>query len=196
MTSGEKKSLSGTKDYSLKRRYHDYDGEIFGEASIELKITKFLRTKRIDLLEAFPLRYHRDRNRVQADLVQGGRKFVYLMGSHHCHFHGTAFYMRKGMPVQMPVNSRAMIDAAFFRKLNPSYSREIVTDPTVLSANEDGWLLLADEPTKPPPDQVKSSGVTPAEMGEEDLLIAALLCPDSVLVTSYGVRPYPSAIVR
>jgi hypothetical protein len=178
----EKESQSGAKFYSLKCRYHDYDGEIFGEASIKLKIPKFHGTKRINLLEAFPLRYHIDRNEVRADLVQRGRKFLSLMGSHHCHFHGTAFYMKKGMPVQMSVNSRVVVDAGFFRKLNPNYSREPVTDPAVLSANEDGWTLLDDEPSNPPPDQLKSNGVTPAEIDEEDLLIC---CP-TVLGFSLG----------
>lgn len=55
--SEEKESSDGEKYYNLECCYLDLDGEKFGEDSIQIQIPKFLGTKRIDALEAFPLTY-------------------------------------------------------------------------------------------------------------------------------------------
>ena len=68
----EKESLDGEKFFNLECRYLDFDGEKFGEASIQVKIPKFLGTKPINALKAFPLQYHRDERRVRADLIECG----------------------------------------------------------------------------------------------------------------------------
>ena len=91
--------------------------------SIELVIPKFRGTKRISTLPAFPLKYHPDENQVKSDLVKCGRKFVSLMGTYYCYCQGKAFFMHRGDPVRVSVNSRMMIDADFFWKINPNYSR-------------------------------------------------------------------------
>ena len=186
----EKASITGTKYYSLGCRYLDFNGEVFGEVSIELKIMKFRGTKRINTLEAFPLQYHRSSNSIKADLVQCGRKFVSLIGSHHRQYYGSAFYMKKDEAIQVPVNSRIMVDANFFRKMNPNYSVSRVTEPAVLSATEDGWILFDDAPSKPPLDQVKSNGIEPAKMKEDELLT----CSPTVPGFSFGNKLWRKTI--
>ncbi|KAG0645018.1 26S proteasome regulatory subunit [Hyphodiscus hymeniophilus] len=125
----EKISKSGSKYWNIECRYKDFDGNEFGDVSIELRIPKFRGVKRIDLLEAFPLQYHPDYFKVKAELIENGQKFVSLIGSHHRQYNGTAFYMNKGVPVELNVNGRIMIDAAFFQRINPNYSRLKITDP-------------------------------------------------------------------
>ena len=57
--SGEEKKLDdGTEYFYIKGRYLDFDGKNFGHALIALGIFKFRGTKRVDKLEAFPLKHH------------------------------------------------------------------------------------------------------------------------------------------
>jgi hypothetical protein len=44
------------------------------------------------------------------------------MNVHHCQYQGMAFYMKKNRPVKLFVNSRIMIDAAYFREANLNYA--------------------------------------------------------------------------
>ena len=119
----EKKSRTGAKYWSLDCRYLDFNGEVFGSVPIELKIQKFRGTRRINALEAFPFQYHADIKEARANLLACGRKFMSLIGSNHRHCRGKAFIMCDGEQVKVPIDSRIMIDAAFFRKMNPNYYR-------------------------------------------------------------------------
>ena len=164
----EKTSRGGTKYWNIEGRYLDFDGEGFGEVEIELHIAKFQGAKKINLLDAFPLQYHPDSNEIRAKLLECGRKFVSLKGAHHRHCRGIAFVMEDGAPVKVSINSRIMIDAEFFKKINPNYSR-----PKVIEL-WDLWEMEDD------PGFVKI--VAPAEsdnrkrvcLSDEDLLIC---CP-------------------
>ena len=95
---------------------------------IELKIAKFRGAKHINALEAFPLQYHVQAAEIRADLLRCGRKFMSLMGANHRHCNGNAFYIRDGEPVEVRIDSRIMVDAAWFRKMNPNYFRSAVID--------------------------------------------------------------------
>jgi len=168
--SGEEKiNRSKKKYFSMECRHFDFDGKAFGKASITLAIPKFRGTKLINTLEAFPLKHHRDEKRVRSELVQCGRKFVRLIGTHLCHCQGEAFYMDDGDPVRVSVDSRVMTDADFFWKMNPNYSRPRAD----LAATV--WDRHRLPPGyEPPRDQVKSDDVEPVELKEGDLLIC---CP-------------------
>jgi hypothetical protein len=148
-SSKEKETRDGLKYRNLDCCYLGFDSEEFGEASIQFKIPKFQGTKRINALTAFPLQYHRDLNRVKADLIQCGRKFEPLRGSHYRYCHGPAFFIDEaGRPVQKSINGRVMIDAAFFQEINPdSSSRPHVTKPELLKLGEDELLICC--PTVP-----------------------------------------------
>lgn len=124
----EKKTTLGTKSWSLDCRYLDFNGEDLGLFPIELKIAKFPGGKRIDTLEVFPLQYHVQATEIRADLLRCGRKFMSLMGANHRHCNGNAFYMRDGEPVEVRIDSRIMVDAAWFRKMNPNYFRSTAID--------------------------------------------------------------------
>jgi hypothetical protein len=177
----EKETSSGAKYWNIACQYLDFDGEEFGEASINLGIVKFRGVRRINTLEAFPLQYHPDEKRVRADLVKCGRKFVFLIGTHYCHLQGKAFYMEKGEPepVRILINSRIMVDAAFFRKINPNYFMPKVTSVETVSYNLSDFAY---DPLWKPPAQVKSKGVNPAEITEDKLLI----CSPTISGFSFG----------
>jgi hypothetical protein len=72
----EKVRTNGAPYFSLEARNFDYDGKVFGEATVKIAIEKFRGAKPIDLLEAFPLQYHR----IMRSLIDCGRIFVSLIG--------------------------------------------------------------------------------------------------------------------
>jgi hypothetical protein len=168
----EKTSKFGVKYYNMECRYLDFNGEVFGEVSINLSIPKFHGAKRINTLEAFPLQYHSNESAVRADLLQCGRKFVSLMGSHHRHYCGEAFVMEEGEAARFSVSGRIMVDAAFFRKVNPTYSRPPVIEPENSDSGISFWI--SDESVSEPADQIQSYDKALADMTENDLLIC---CP-------------------
>jgi hypothetical protein len=182
----EKVDRSKEKYFSMACRYLDFDGKTTGKASIYLAIPKFRGTKRINTLRAFPLKYHQDENQVKADLVECGRKFVALMDVGLVHCRGKAFYMDDGDAVRLSVDSRVVIDPDFFWKMNPNYSRPR-TDLDVMRPNRSGQ---PPPPGYPPPGQLKSDGVEPAELTEDDLLIC---CP-TVLGFSFGEKQWGESV--
>jgi hypothetical protein len=158
----------------MECHYLDFDGEVFGEVSIQLVIPEFRGTKRINILEAFPLHHHSDKCTMKAHLVECGRKFASLMGTHHRHCRGKAFFMYEGKPVQVSVNCRVMIDAALFRKINPNYARPRVIEPAgteVVGLCHFGSATAVNDLAY---DQVRSSGVELSKMSEDDW---AICCP-------------------
>ena len=50
------------------------------------------------------------------------------MNVHHCQYQGMAFYMKKNRPVKLFVNSRIMVDTAYFREANPNYARASIEE--------------------------------------------------------------------
>jgi hypothetical protein len=70
----------GTEYFHIEGRYLDFDGENFGHASTALGIFKFRGTKRVDKLEAFPLKYHPNEKEMRHQLTDCGEKFLKLGG--------------------------------------------------------------------------------------------------------------------
>lgn len=178
----EQETSTGLKYYKMECRNLDYDGQVFGEASINLAITKFRGKRRISTLNAFPLRYHPDEQRMKAQLVECGRKFVSMLGAHHRRYRGTAFYMKDGEPVKVSVDSRVMLDAAFFRKMNPNYTRPQPHELVRKKMNNDGFFdAFSESSSEGNLDQIKGNGMEPTKLEENDLLIC---CPT---VTGFGL---------
>ena len=179
---GEERTTHGnTKYYNMICRYLDYDGSVFGETSIELGINKFRGAKRISSLNAFPLRYHLDESTVKTSILESGRNFISLMGAHHRYCQGAAFaYDEKGQVVKFSVDSRIMVDAAFFQKMNPNYSRPHVGEAqNNKSSYFDFYSGLSDTTSS---GRIKKADIKPKEMNERELLIC---CP-TVLGFSLG----------
>lgn len=169
----ERKTNSGVKYFHIEGRYLDFDGKVLGEAVIHLSIEKFRGAKRIDTLEVFPLQYHPDESDARAQLLKCGRKFLGLTGTHHVEYHGKAFYMEKGRPIEVTIKGRIMVDPAHFKEINPNYKRPSISEPSKSSSNI--WLFLNVEgTTETSGDVVKSIGKESAEVAGDDVL---LCCP-------------------
>ena len=172
---GEEKKLSnGMIYYSMQCCYLDFDGKTFGEVSTELPIFKFRGTRRIETLPTFPLQFHPDKCKLTADLIQCGRTFISLMGAHHRRCRGDAFFMQEDdRPFQISIDSRIMVDAAFFRKMNPNYSRPCIIEPAKQDSL-DSILFGGNDNSTNKTDKIISSGKEPTELEEHELII---YCP-------------------
>ncbi|KAH8719447.1 P-loop containing nucleoside triphosphate hydrolase protein [Phaeosphaeriaceae sp. PMI808] len=162
----EMKTKSSSKYWKIECRYLDFDGTDFGEASTELKIPKFRGARQIDSLPVLPIQCHPNAIEAKADLFECGRKFVRLMGTHHHYYKGQAFFVHKGKPVGVFVNEEE--DAS----------------PTS--------LLSLPHPSQPQPERVRSTGLEPADLMEDDLLI---YCP-TVPGFSFGDKLWAEFPVR
>jgi len=171
----EGETSNGLKYYKMECHYLDYDGKVFGETSINLAIVKFRGKKRISTLNASPLQYHPHAKEMTAHLLECGRKFVSMLGAHHRHCRGTAFYMKEGEAITVSVDSRVMLDAAFFRKMNPNYIRPQPNELVKKKTGNDLYIEFSSESSSEGSlDRIKGNGVEPANIEEKDLLIC---CP-------------------
>ena len=172
----ERMSSTSVTYFHVECRYLDSDGAVFGEVSTALGVAKVAGVKRIVTLDAFLLAYHPRRSEMRAGLVARGRRLVTLLGVHHLQYHGNAFYMQKGELVEVPVKSRIMVDAAFFRESNPNYIRPRISGLVEKKSLNDGWFTFK------PEQEVKSNGRKPNKMTDNDLL----LCSPTVRRWSFG----------
>lgn len=107
-----------------------------------------------------------------------GRQFASLMGQHYVQYRGNAFYIEKGDYVEVPVDSRVMVDVAYFRKVNPNYARPQVNELARPSSSDGIYILWSDTEA----DEVKSNGLDINTMSKDDLMI----CSQTVYGWSFG----------
>jgi hypothetical protein len=110
---------------------------VFGEVSTALGIGKFRGTKKINSIVAFPLMYQ--------ERETCGRRFLKLVDVHHCQYQGMALYMKKNGSVKLFVNSRIMVDGAYFREANPNYAKASIDESNKRSSSSDDWDYFGDE---------------------------------------------------
>jgi hypothetical protein len=55
-----------------------------------------------------------------------GKKFIHLRDQYHIRYRGNIFYMANKRYVEIPINSRIIIDILYFRKINPNYIRSVI----------------------------------------------------------------------
>jgi hypothetical protein len=84
---------NGLKYFNIECYFIDFNSKVYGETLVELVIKKFHGTKKIDCLDVFPLHYHPNQNKVKANLIKCGQKFVSLIGVHYRQYRGNVFYI-------------------------------------------------------------------------------------------------------
>ncbi|KAH8797832.1 hypothetical protein F5884DRAFT_825515 [Xylogone sp. PMI_703] len=168
-----------TEYLHIEGRYLDSDGKVFGESEVETAIVKFRGSKPIKSLRAFPLAYHQDEEKIKADLVARGQKFVALSSICHYHYYyrGMAFKMEKGKPVKISVDSRIVVDATYFLQVNPNYSRPTIVSEIKKRSNPHGFFDLWDYASSNQANEGKIKGIDRDRLKEDDFL----LCCPSVL---------------
>ena len=178
--SSKERTTNGVTYFHVDCRYLDFNGQVFGEASTALGIRTFQGAKRIDRLEAFPLEFHQQQNEMREHLLKCGRRFISLMGQHHVQYQGNAFFIEDGDYIQEPVDSRIMVDASCFRKVNPNYVRPHINE-LARPRSSNGWFIIDTEL-----DDVKSNDHDPNTLSEDDLMI----CSQTVCGWSFGNKKW------
>ena len=125
-----------------------------------------------------PLQYHPSQVEMTTKLIACGCKFCSLLGTYHRQYRGVAFYMHKGRAIQIPVNSRIMVDPRIFRELHPGYSRPRIYEQSRDSSID---LFVLEGRFGDSADQVKLDGMDPHEMQDRDLLICSPTLPGWIL---------------
>lgn len=120
---GEETTTNYRPVFNLSCQYLDSDNKKVGFASIDLNISKFTGVKRIMSLHYFPLQYHSQKGQVTAELIVCGKKFYSLCGSYHCYCKGKGFVVQDDVKIKHKINSRVIIDAAFFCQMKPNYQQ-------------------------------------------------------------------------
>ncbi|KAM0330855.1 hypothetical protein ACHAQA_003810 [Verticillium albo-atrum] len=102
----------------------DYDGTNFGRHKERLSIPEFIGAKPITGLNAFPLKFHEERESLVASLTKRGQIFEKLAGHHYKQYHGNAItWDREGNDVPVDVSGRIVVDIKSFNSYSPYPSR-------------------------------------------------------------------------
>ena len=128
------------KFYNIEGRYLEYDGKTFGMGSMEVEVAEFTGPRLISSLACYPLKYHKDAEKLKGQLIERGKKFVSLKGMQYRFHNGMAFYKKKRQIIKVNINGRVMVDPAIHRRINPNYPISTVkaADPDFLDSDDEG----------------------------------------------------------
>ena len=90
-----------------------------------------------------------------------GRNFVSLLVGYHRYYYGIAFFMKDGAPFQVFIDSRVMLDAMLFRKINPNYARLRVIE---IKNPKSSFFDMDEDDSTTSVDEVISNGKKPLEL--------------------------------
>lgn len=160
-TYGMETQTSRKRDcFEIHSLYFDDDGMLFGECEEVIQIKAFRGARRIKTLPAYPLKLHADPT-MRPRLVLNGCKFLAFRGSHHHRqSRGQMFVPKEDKLLKVHVDSRVMIDASSFRKINPNYSKFKDIRPVRL----DAFFSILERV-----DRITGNCVNPDEIEEENL---------------------------
>lgn len=78
------------------RGYHvDFDGEKYGPDDANMWIDEYAGEKDILSLYVYPLRYEKERKKMEAELCERGKRFLPLVKERHCYYDGPTLLFNK-----------------------------------------------------------------------------------------------------
>ncbi|OCL00144.1 uncharacterized protein K441DRAFT_533489, partial [Cenococcum geophilum 1.58] len=83
---------------------------------------------------------------------------------------GKAFYIEKGKPSRLSINSWIIVNPVLFRENNLNYTKPSINKQRKYRTN-DIWTICFNEPAKKKLNKVKSNGKEPTELKYKDLFI-------------------------
>ncbi|KFY44499.1 hypothetical protein V494_01456 [Pseudogymnoascus sp. VKM F-4513 (FW-928)] len=125
--------------YSIEGKYLEYDGKVWGMGTMDSEVPAFKGARKITSLACYPLKYHKEEEKVRKELIERGKKFVSLRGVHYKSHEGLAYYKKKRQIIKVNINGRIMVDPAIHRRINPNYQVSTVKpkDPDELGDSSD-----------------------------------------------------------
>lgn len=147
--------------FNVVGRYLEYDGKAFGLGTLVTEVESFHGARKISSLECYPLQYHREAEKLTAQLIERGKDFVSLQGSNYRYHSGMAYTKRKKQVIKINIEGRVMVDPAIHRRINPNY-------PISTVKPKDEQDVIGGDDTDNCDDQSSSDGVandqaTPSE---------------------------------
>ena len=124
--------------YNIEGRYLEYDGKSFGMGTMSVEVEQFKGPRKISSLACYPLKYHKESEKMKQQLIERGKKFVALKGMNYRFHKGMGFYKKKRQVIKVNINGRVMIDPAIHRRINPNYPISTVKpkDPDIFDNSE------------------------------------------------------------
>ena len=169
----ERTTSTGIPYFHVECHLLDFNGQVFGEVSTALGIRKLPGAKRVDRLEAFPLEFHPHQKEIREYFIR------YLWANITSNIVAMPSTLEQGEYVEVPVDSRIMVDVAYFRKINPNYTRPHINELARPSSANNDYIFCFSETNA---DEVKTNGLDTTTMGEGDLMI----CSQTVYGWSLG----------
>jgi hypothetical protein len=106
--------------YQLTVEAIDWNGNNFGRSIEVIRLLEFKGTVPILALKAFPLSFHPHQDKVKELLINRGRKFERLAGSHYKEYDGFAVSWDKDKnEIPCHCQGRIIIDSDCFRRFSP-----------------------------------------------------------------------------
>ncbi|KAG4435642.1 hypothetical protein IFR05_008864 [Cadophora sp. M221] len=125
--------------YNIEGKYLEYDGKTWGMGTMDCDVPAFKGARKITSLNCYPLKYHKNEEKLRADLIARGKKFVSLQGVNYKSHEGMAYVKKKRQIIKVNINGRIMIDPAIHRRILPNYQVSTVKpkDPDLLDSDSD-----------------------------------------------------------
>lgn len=172
----EKQDMAGSKYMKLDTRYLDSDGKAFGEVISSCLIPTFRGATRIELLPAYLLQYHPEKDEIRRQLEECGRRFVSLLRIRHQRYNGRAFnYDEEGNIVAHHIEGNIMVDSECFQENMPNY---LCPRPQKVHPH---WSILGGQC-----EAVKLIDIDPEQLKPEGFLI----CSPTVLGFSLAMKMF------
>lgn len=78
------------------RAYHvDFNGDTYGPDEVLMRVAEYAGEKDIRSLYVYPLRYEKDRKKIEAELCERGKRFLPLVRERHCYYDGSSLLFNK-----------------------------------------------------------------------------------------------------
>lgn len=78
------------------RAYHvDFNGDTYGPDDVTMRVSEYAGEKDIRSLYVYPLRYEKDRKKIEAELCERGKRFLPLVRERHCYYDGPSLLFSK-----------------------------------------------------------------------------------------------------
>lgn len=106
---------------------------------MDVEVPSFKGARKISSLACYPLKYHKTEDKLRADLIERGKKFVALQGVNYRSHEGLAFVKKRKQILKVNINGRIMVDPAIHRRINPNYQISTVKpkDPDIIDPDSD-----------------------------------------------------------
>ena len=128
----------------LQMEYVDFDGERMGNRDAATTLDAFVGTMKVLDLNAYPIEFHKEQDKIKRELIERGRKWEELAGMQFRNYNGVAL---AGDGKRFSVSGRVVIDAKTYHRMNPDHTFR-VHDFRTPGENSPKRLLAS---TLPPP---------------------------------------------